>query len=229
VSNIGFRILGGIQRPEEEVVAGFLEAKPPTPNVTDVMGRFGAVGRGMYPVNGDGVYLVGPALTVKTHPSDNLMVHKALDLAEPGDVIVVDAGGDMTHAILGELMCSYARRCGIAGAVVDGAVRDGASIRRMGYPVFARGLAPRGPYKEGPGEINVPVSCGGVAVCPGDLIVGDGDGAVVVPRQSAAEVLDNATALQRQEEAITKKIAAGEWERAWVDETLLKKGCELGG
>jgi regulator of RNase E activity RraA len=99
----------------------------------------------------------------------------------------------------------------------------------MGYPVFARGLAPRGPYKEGPGEINVPVSCGGVAVCPGDLIVGDGDGAVVVPRQSAAEVLDNATALQRQEEAITKKIAAGEWERAWVDETLLKKGCELGG
>jgi RraA family protein len=228
VANIGFRVLGDIQRPDARTVAGFLEARPPTPNVTDVMGRFGAVGQGVHPINGDEVYMAGIAFTVKTHPSDNLMVHKALDLAEPGDVIVVEASGDMSHAILGELMCLYARWRGIAGVVVDGAVRDGASIRKMGYPVFARGRAPRGPYKEGPGEINVPVSCGGVAICPGDLIVGDGDGAVVVPRESAA-VLEKATTLQRQEEATAKKIAAGKWERAWVDETLLRKGCELGG
>lgn len=229
MTGIGFRVLNDIHRPEETIVAGFLETRPPTPNVTDVMGRFGAVGQGVHPINGDDVYIAGTAFTVKTHPSDNLMVHKALDLAEPGDVIVVEAGGDLTHAILGELMCSYARWRGIAGIVVDGAVRDGAAIRKMGYPVFARGRAPRGPYKEGPGEINVPVSCGGASISPGDLIVGDGDGAVVVPRESAAEVLEKATALQRQEEAITKEIAAGKWERAWVDETLLSKGCKLGG
>jgi RraA family protein len=229
VTSIGFRVLDAIQRPAEKVVAGFLKTKPPTPNVTDVMGRFGAVGNGIHPINGDGVYLVGAAFTVKTHPSDNLMVHKALDVAQPGDVIVVEAGGDLTHAILGELMCSYAKWRRLAGIVVDGAVRDGAAIKKMGYPVFARGRAPRGPYKEGPGEINVPVSCGGVSICPGDLIVGDGDGAVVVPRESAAEVLEGASVLQRQEEAITKKIAAGEWERAWVDETLVRKGCKLGG
>jgi regulator of RNase E activity RraA len=112
----------------------FLEARPPTPNVTDVMCRFGAVGQGVHPINGDEVYMAGPAFTVKTHPSDNLMVHKALDMAEPGDVIVVEAGGDMSHAILGELVCLNARWRGIAGVVVDGAVRDGASIRKMGWP-----------------------------------------------------------------------------------------------
>lgn len=228
MTSIGFRVLSDIQRPEEETVAGFLEARPPTPNVTDVMGRFGAVGQGVHPINGDDVYIAGAALTVKTHPSDNLMVHKALDLAEPGDVIVVEAGGDLTHAILGELMCSYARWRGIVGIVVEGAVRDGTAIRKMGYPVFARGRAPRGPYKEGPGEINVPISCGGVSICPGDLMVGDGDGVVVIPRQLASEVLQKASALQKQEEAITRKIVAGEWEREWVDETLLRKGCELG-
>lgn len=229
MTSIGFRVLNDVRRSEKAVVEGFLDARPPTPNVADVMGRFGAVGNGVHSINGDDVYLVGTAFTVRTHPSDNLMVHKALDLAEPGDVIVVEAGGDVTHAILGDLMCSYAARRGISGMVVDGAVRDGAAIRAMGYPVFARGRAPRGPYKEGPGEINVPVSCGGVSVSPGDLIVGDGDGVVVVPGRWAAEVLAEAIALQRQEEVIAEKIAAGEWERDWVDATLLDKGCRLGG
>lgn len=229
MSNMGFRVRGGIERAAPSVVAGFSEARPPTPNVADVMGRFGAVGQGVHPINGDDVYLVGTAVTVKTHPSDNLMVHKALDLAKPGDAIVVDAGGDMAHAILGELMCTYARSRGVVGFVVDGPVRDGASIRKMGYPVFAKGLSPRGPYKEGPGEINVPISCGGTTVCPGDVIVGDADGAVVVPKESAAEVLEKATAVQREEEETVKKIASGQWEREWVDETLLRKGCELGG
>lgn len=229
MSNIGFRVLDEIKRSDSAVLRGYSEAKPPTPNIADVMGRFGAMGQGIHPINGDEIYVVGSAFTVKTHPSDNLMVHKAMDLAEPGDVIVVEAGGDMAHAILGELMCLYARSRGVVGFMVDGPVRDGASIRKMGYPVFAKGLTPRGPYKEGPGEIGVAVSCGGAAVCPGDVIVGDADGAVVVPRDSAEEVLKNALAVQREEEETIRKIAGGEWGRRWVDEALRRKGCELDG
>lgn len=229
MANIGFRVLDEIERSDSAVLRGYSEAKPPTPNIADVMGRFGAMGQGIHPINGDEVYVVGSAFTVKTHPSDNLMAHKAMDLAEPGDIIVVEAGGDMAHAILGELMCLYASSRGILGFVVDGPVRDGASIRKMGYPVFAKGLTPRGPYKEGPGEIGVPISCGGAAICPGDVIVGDADGVVVIPKDSAGEVLENALAVQETEKQVIRDISSGQWAREWVDETLLRKGCDLGG
>lgn len=223
----GFRIVQETERVPEATVGEYRRARLATPNVADVMWRFGAVGEGIHSLGDASCYLAGPALTVRTRPTDNLMVHKALEVARPGDVILVEAGGEMRHAILGELMCRYAAERGIAGFVVDGPVRDGAAIRSLGLPVYARGLTPRGPYKEGPGEINVPVSCGGVAVCPGDLVLGDADGVVVVPREAAGEVLSETRALGKAEEEVVRSISAGSWERGWIDEKLAEKGCEL--
>ena len=139
-----------------------------------------AGGARLRPMHGGGA-MAGPALTVKTRPGDNLMVHKALDLAEPGDVIVVDAGGDLTNAIIGEIMSTYAERAGVAGIVINGAIRDADSIRAGAFPVYAAGVTHRGPYKDGPGEINVPVAIDGMVIEPGDLVLGDGDGILCVP------------------------------------------------
>lgn len=225
--SVGFRVVQAIERVPEGTVGEYLRERLATPNVADVMWRFGAVGEGIHALGEASVYLAGPALTVRTRPTDNLMVHKALELAQPGDVIVVEAGGEMRHAILGELMCRYAIERGVAGFVVDGPVRDGSAIRSLGLPVYARGLTPRGPYKEGPGEINVPVSCGGVAVCPGDLVLGDVDGVVVVPRDAAGEVLYETRALEKAEKEIVHSISSGSWGRGWIDEKLTKKGCQL--
>lgn len=229
LSKIGFSVTAKIERAAAEAVAGFQEGKISTPNVADVMGRFRATGGAMCSIAGSEIHLVGTAFTVRTPPADNLMVHKAMDLAQAGDVIVVEAGGDMSHAILGELMCVYAQTRGIAGFVVDGPVRDGAAIRALSYPVFAKGLAPRGPHKEGPGEINVTISCGGLSVSPGDVIVGDADGVAVVPRGNAEEVAAAAGQVQRGEAETIQQIHDGWWRRDWVDETLLRKGCELDG
>lgn len=227
--SVGFRIVQQIERVPEETVGEFRAARLATPNVADVMWRFGAVGEGIHPIGDTSVYLAGAALTVRTPPTDNLMVHKAIELARPGEIIVIEAGGEMRHAILGELMCRYAAEKGVGGFVVDGPVRDGSAIHSLGFPVYARGLTPRGPYKEGPGEINVPISCGGVAVCPGDLILGDADGVVVVPRDSAGQVFEEASAVERSEEEVMKLISAGRWERGWIDEKLMEKGCEIVG
>src|SRR5260370_23739552 len=122
----------------------------------------------MRPMHGKGA-VADPAVTVRTRLVDNLLVHKALDLAEPGDLIVVDAGGDLTSAIIGELMVAHARKRGVAGFVIDGAIRDSAAIDAGVFPVFAAGVTHRGPYKDGPGEINVPVAIGGMVIEPGDL------------------------------------------------------------
>jgi len=170
---IGFRILERPRKVSAEVVAQFRAL--PVANVSDSMFRLTAGGARLRPMH-DGGVLAGPAFTVKTRPGDNLMVHKALDLAEPGDVLVVDAGGDLTNAIIGEIMSAYGQARGLAGIVIDGAIRDADSIRAGRFPVYAAGVTHRGPYKDGPGEINVPIAIGGMVVRPGDLIAGDHDG-----------------------------------------------------
>ena len=126
------------------------------------------------------------------------MVHKAIDLAAPGDVIVVDAGGDLDQAIIGEIMSSWAAKRGVAGFVIDGAIRDAAALSQGDFPVYARGVTHRGPYKDGPGEINVPVSIGGMVVQPGDIIIGDADGLLAIP-QADAEASSPAPRAQKQE------------------------------
>jgi RraA family protein len=217
----GLRIFASPSRPATELLEHL--AALPTPNISDNMQRHFGAAAGIRPYHRGGK-LVGPAFTVKTRPGDNLLVHKAIDMASPGDVIVVDAGGELAQAIIGEIMSTHAAKRGIAGFVIDGAIRDAEAIANSNWPVFARGVTHRGPYKDGPGEINVTVSIGGMPVNPGDIIVGDADGVLAVPQNVALGVVAAARAQNEKEEATLAAIASGTIDRAWVDEMLRKKG-----
>jgi len=218
------RILDIPQRPDARLIAEF--AKMVTPHLSDSMERLYAGGPRLRPMHREGK-LAGPAFTVKTAAGDNLLVHKALDAARAGDVIVVDAGGFLDNAIIGELMMTRAKQRGVAGIVIWGAIRDSAEIGAGTYPVFAAGVTHRGPYKNGPGEINVPVMMGGTPVNPGDIIVGDADGLVAVPQELAAQVLASAKAILAKETASMKQILAGTVDRGWVDKALKEKGYKI--
>jgi regulator of RNase E activity RraA len=190
-------------------------------NASDVMGHRG-VAVGVRPVGNSlaslgGRSVVGPALTVRTRPGDNLAVHKALDLAEPGDIVVVDAQRDLYSSMLGDLLTRYASARGVAALVVDGAVRDSAGISAGTLPVFARGISHVGPTKAGPGDISCAVSLGGTVVHDGDLIIGDDDGVTVVPRTEIDSVLELAERLVADEGESMAQIDAGMWDRSWVD------------
>jgi len=171
--------------------------------------------------------LIGPALTVSVRPGDNLMLHKALVMAQPGDVIVVDAAGALDNAIMGELMLARGAQSGIAGVVIHGAIRDAAGIREQDIPVFASGVSHRGPYKDGPGEIGFPISLGTMLVHPGDLIVGDDDGIVCLPRDTASAILERAWKKHAAEERQLKVTLDGQYDGAWIDEALKTLGCEF--
>ena len=219
----GFRILSRARAVGPDVVARFREL--PVANVSDSMSRMTAGGARLRPMHAGGV-LAGPSLTVKTRPGDNLMVHKAIGLAGPGDVIVVDAGGDLTNAIIGELMIAQMVKRGLGGIVINGAIRDSAAIRAGGYPVFAAGVTHRGPYKDGPGEINVPVAIDGMVIAPGDLVIGDDDGLLCVPYGQVEQVHAAATTKQATETKQMAAIEAGTHDAAWVDAALKRLGCE---
>jgi RraA family protein len=218
------RILEIPKRPDPRLVAEF--AKMVTPHLSDSMERLYAGGPQLRPMHREGK-LAGPAYTVKTAPGDNLLVHRALDMARPGDVIVVDAGGFGDHAIIGELMMSRARQRGVAGMVIWGAIRDSAEIGAGTYPVYACAVTHRGPYKNGPGEINVPIIMGGMPVNPGDIIVGDADGLVAIPQEIAERVLASAKSILEKETKSMKEIVAGTVDRGWVDKALREKGYRL--
>jgi regulator of RNase E activity RraA len=201
----------------------------PVANISDMMNRMDAVGAGLPPLHWgeDSKRVAGTALTVRTRPGDNLMVHKAIDMARPGDVILVDAGGDMTTAIMGEIMALLAKSRGVEAFVIDGAVRDRDEIGEMGMPMFARGVTHRGPYKDGPGEVNVPVRVGGQVVHPGDLVVGDGDGVLAIPAGEAAAVLAAAEGKLEAEQTELAAIRDGSVDRSWVDKVLGERGCTV--
>jgi RraA family protein len=218
------RILDIPKRPDSRLVAEL--AKMVTPHLSDSMERLYAGGHQLRPMHKEGK-LAGPAFTVRTAAGDNLLVHKALDTAQRGDVIVVDAGGWLDNAIIGELMSARAKQRGIAGLVIWGAIRDSAEIGEGSYPVYAAGVTHRGPYKNGPGEINVPVVVGGMPVNPGDIIVGDADGLVAVPQEQAERILASAKSILEKETASMKQILAGTVDRAWVDKALKEKGYKI--
>lgn len=221
---IGLQIRKRVHKTGAELVEQL--ARLPVANISDVMARLTAGGARLRPLH-DGSPMAGPAITVRCPPGDNLFVHKALDLAEPGDIVVVDAGGDLTNAIIGEMMLAHARRRKLGGIVINGAIRDLAAIRANPLPVYAAGVTHRGPYKNGPGEINVPIAIDGMVIEPGDVIVGDEDGLLCVPFSAAAEVLAKAKSKHAAEQAQAAKIDAGTNDRTWIDKVLADLGCRI--
>jgi regulator of RNase E activity RraA len=205
--------------PDQELLKRYRAV--PAAALSDALGRNAAV-VGLSPV-GDclsglaGASVAGPALTVRTRPGDNLALHKALDLAQPGDVVVVDARGDLYSSVMGDLMTRYAGARRVAAVVIDGAVRDRAVLSAGTVPVFARGFSHIAPAKLGPGEISAPISVGGVPVRDGDLVIGDEDGVTVVPRELAESALAAAERIVAGEAETRAAIDAGTWDRSWVD------------
>ncbi len=155
------------------------------------------------------------------------MLHKAIDMARPGDVIVCDAGGEVTNSLMGELMLAHAIARGVAGVVLNGAIRDRQAFLERNLPVYALGVTHRGPYKDGPGEIGFAITLGGMVIEPGDLMVGDIDGVLAVPRLSAERLLAVARAKHQAETRQMEAIEKGASDRAWVDKVLAEKGCEF--
>jgi regulator of RNase E activity RraA len=155
------------------------------------------------------------------------MIHKALQMAAPGDIIVVDAGGDLTNAVIGDLLVGIAIQRGLGGFVINGAIRDASAVREGNFPIFAAGVTHRGSYKNGPGEINVPIAIDGMVIEPGDLIIGDDDGVLCVPFDHVESVLASARKKAGAEAAMAKAIAAGKLDTAWIDATLNQLGCEI--
>ena len=219
---IGFRILERKKKVALNIAKEFLTL--PVANVSDSMWRLTAGGSRLRPMHKSG-QMAGPALTVKSRPGDNLMLHKAIDMAEPGDIIVCDAGGDLTNSLMGELMLAHAIKRGVGGFVLDGAVRDVEAFLEVNLPVFAAGVSHRGPYKDGPGEINVSVAIDGMVIEPGDLVIGDWDGVLSIPLDDVDSILKKTNEKQAAEAVDMAKIEADEWDRSWVDKTLKDRGC----
>uniref|UniRef100_UPI000D3AFCE0 RraA family protein n=1 Tax=unclassified Variovorax TaxID=663243 RepID=UPI000D3AFCE0 len=191
--------------------------------LADVAGRRGAL-HGRVQALRHRMTLAGSALTVEVRPGDNLMIHAAIALARPGDVLVIDGKGDRSAALMGTLMMTACRRLGIAGVVVDGAVRDSVEIDEMDFPVFSVGTNPNGPTKLAPGRIGHPVSVGGVTVRPGDLVVGDADGVVVLEREKVEALLQAATRKVADESARLEAIGRGDTAAPWLQSALRKAG-----
>jgi RraA family protein len=160
--------------------------------------------------------MAGTAVTVRTRAGDNLAIHRAFDFCRPGDVLVIDGGGELTQALMGDIMASYAESLGVQGLVIDGAIRDVGAIRQRDFPVYARGVTHRGPYKNGPGEINVPVTVGKMVVNPGDIIVGDDDGLLAIAPSDVERVIEGARKQGAKEAAALQSIAEGRFDRSWV-------------
>lgn len=217
---IGFRVLPTPPRLDAALVDRFRGLA--SPNLADAMGRFNFMDPGIK--SRTGLTLCGLAVTVNARPADNLMIHKALQVAVPGEIVVVNTGGNTTSAVFGELMCNTAVAAKIGGIIVDGAIRDVEGLSVLGFPAFSRTVCAGGCDKDGPGEINVPISCGGVVVSPGDIVVGDVDGVAVVPRAEATEVLRLVEELMAREKTRVAEIKAGVVFRPEIDEALRKKG-----
>jgi regulator of RNase E activity RraA len=161
--------------------------------------------------------MAGTAVTARSRGGDNLTYLRALEFCRPGDVLVIDAGGDLNNAVVGGILSFYAAHIGVVGVVIDGAIRDVAEVRAREFPVYARGVTHRGPYKDGPGEINVPVSVGGMVVNPGDIVVGDQDGLMAFAPDEAALLIEKARAHLATEAETMRAMKEGRWDRAFID------------
>ena len=221
----GFRVRMNIPRLPRTTMDRF--RRFPTPDVSDLLNRLYAVDPLISCLTSPDHQLCGPACTVKVYPGDNLMVHKALYVAEQGDVVVVDAGASEMNAVLGDLVSTKAKHRRIAGFVIDGLVRDLPAIKELDFPVFARGTTPIGPLHRGPGEINYSICCGGVVVNPGDLILADAMGVVVVPACIAEELLQRLEEHDAANADYLASVKQGNFSNAWVDRILTDMECPV--
>lgn len=224
MSNVNCIVYKDFKRPEKGLIEKFKGI--PVANLDDCMGRQAAIDAAIKPIGKSG--LVGPALTVKVTQGDNLMFHYAMDLAKEGDIIVIDAGGCTSRSIFGEIMVNYLLKKNIGGIVIDGALRDKEDIAATGLPVYAKGITPDGPWKNGPGAVNTPVVCGGRIVSPGDIVIADGDGVVFIDPSDAEELLEKVSHLMNNEKKSLETLErTGKLERPWVMEKLTALNCEF--
>lgn len=224
---VGKRIYLKRNMPDPEVMNQFKTI--PASNTCDVMGRNAAMNPRIKLMSSPkDQMMVGPALTVKARGGDNLALHAALNLAQEGDVVVVSNEGDTTRSLIGEVMMAYLRYTKkVAGIILDGPIRDIDEIGKWDFPVYATGTTPGGPYKEGPGEINVPIACGEISVNPGDIILADPDGIIVIPRKDAPQILEDAKKFQAADESKLEAAKNGTSKRDWVEKSLAEKGFEI--
>jgi Demethylmenaquinone methyltransferase len=225
--SVGKRIYLKREMPDSEIMMQFKSI--PASNVADVMERSCAMNPRIRLVSSPSAQMmVGPAFTVKGRAGDNLALHAALSFCQEGDVIVVSNEEDNTRSLIGEIMMAYLK-CykKIAGIIIDGPIRDIDEIGKWDFPVYCTGTTPGGPYKEGPGEVNVPIACGGISVNPGDIILADPDGVIVIPRKDAAIILEHAKKFQLTDESKLEASRNGSADRSWVTKTLKDKGFEI--
>ena len=220
METLGFRILPRVHT--DPALVKLFEGLPAS-IVSDNLSRMTGTS-GLAPYQRAGVPLLGPALTVRVRSGDNLMIHKALQLGKPGDVLVVDGGGCTDRALFGDIMKNVAKMRRFAGIVIDGAIRDAAAYREDDFPCYARGVCHRGPYKDGPGEINVPVSIAGMVVHPGDIVLGDDDGVVFIAPAEARAVAEASRKKAAAEAATLASIAKNAYDDRWIDDALRAKG-----
>lgn len=215
----GFRVHAPWRRPDAALLAAFGTAS--SAQIADCMSRLGGMDSGIRPVWA-APRVVGAALTVWCHSGDNLMLHKALSLAAPGDIVVMNTQGNLVNAGFGELLATSAVKMGVRGVIMDGMVRDADALEALGLPVYARGLCPNGCNKDGAGEVGAIIACGGVAVRPGDVIIADRDGVTVVPLNDAPEVARLAMGQVEREHKRMLEIEKGVLVRPEIDESLRK-------
>lgn len=219
---IGFRVRTSITRPSQSLIESLREFE--TADISDMLNRLSTMSTGIQNLSNDKP-LVGPAVTVKLFPGDNLLLHKALDVVKPGDVVVVDTSESDRNAVFGDMIANKAKHLGVAGFVIDGLIRDLDGVKETGLPVYARGVTPFGPLHRGPGELNYTISCGGVVVEPGDIIAADTSGVVVV-RRDIVEVISERLTIQKEKMLqYVSDVKQGHFSNEWVDRQLERDGC----
>ena len=224
--NIGNRFFTDVRRPDRALIESFRGL--PSSNINDEINRLFCMHDYITLLNPDTAdQLLGTAITVKAPIGDNLMFHQALDMAQPGDIIVVDGGSGCNRSLAGEIMLRFAQEKGLAGVVVDGCLRDLDGITTLHMPVYAKGITPQGPYKNGPGEVNTPIACGGQVVFPGDILVGDRDGIVVIRPQDAPAILEAAIKKKAGEDKTFELMASDV--KAYADRHLSTTAKRMDG
>ncbi len=208
-----------IERPSADFVAHFRGVPPGF--VADALGRRGALHHAIRPIT-PATDFVGTALPVWSVPGDNLAPYAALHVARPGDVLVVATEGCETAAVMGDVLLGMARNVGIVAAVTDGMVRDLDGLEQVGLPVFARGLTPSSPFKNGPGRIGLPIAIGGLVVDAGDIVIGDRNGVVVVPRARIPEAMKELARVRARERDMDAAVAGGAKAPAWLPDYLAR-------